>query len=234
MDVIYLAGGHGKRVGLGYPKQFARINGKSIFLYGIETLCEIQKIENIIIPSKDYLFMSEQLESLNLKNYKTLINCRAGRTRQESVFYGLKKVTSDFVLIHESVRPFASKKLIMSVIDAPGDCVVPIDQSIATVIDINGLSYDRNIIGAVQTPQKYRTESLKIVHETTKLKNSTDDYSLIYDYMNNNNNIKDKRVVFDDVLIFHGEHTNIKITYPVDLQIAKGIYNYLYLCESNE
>ena len=219
IDVIYLAGGTGKRAKLGYPKQFSRLKGKPLFIYGLETLRQIEEIEKIIIPSD--LDNSNVIRFLNEYNIENRYICEAGETRQQSVYNGLEHVKTKNLLICEAVRPFMSINLIKKVIEADGDCVIPIDLSSATVIDILGNSYDRNDFGTVQMPQKFDKNKLFKVHSFMKNKTSTDDMDLIYKY----NRLYDE-VLFNRRMIFHGERENIKITYPIDLKIAEAILDY--------
>jgi len=219
IDVIYLTGGKGKRAELGYPKQFARLKGKPIFIYGLETLRKIEDIGTIIIPSD--LDNSNVIRFLNEYNIENRYICEAGETRQQSVYNGLEHVKTKNLLICEAVRPFMSINLIKKVIEADGDCVVPIDLSSASVIDILGNSYDRNDFGCVQMPQKYDNQKLYKVHTNMISQNSTDDMDLIYKFQEISGEIPFKRKI-----IFHGERENIKITYPIDLKIAEAILNY--------
>jgi len=221
IDVIYLTGGKGKRAELGYPKQFARLKGKPLFIYGLETLRQIKEIEKIIIPSN---FNNENDQTLKLLSEYGINNwhiCKAGKTRQESVYNGLEHVKTKNVLICEAVRPFMSINLIKKVIEADGDCVIPIDLSSASVIDILGNSYDRNDFGCVQMPQKYDNQKLYKVHTGMISQNSTDDMDLIYKFQEISGEVPFKRKI-----IFHGERENIKITYPIDLKIAEAILSY--------
>ena len=223
IDVIYLTGGKGKRAELGYPKQFARLKGKPIFIYGLETLRKIEDIGTIIIPSD--LDNSNVIRFLNEYNIENRYICEAGETRQQSVFNGLKHVKTKNVLICEAVRPFMSINLIKKVIEADGDCVVPIDLSSASVIDILGHSYDRNSFGTVQMPQKYNSENLYEVHVCMYNESSTDDMDLIYKHSRLYDKVPLNRP-FKRKIIFHGERENIKITYPIDLKIAEAILDY--------
>lgn len=224
IDVIYLNGGSGKRAELGYPKQFARLKGKPIMIYGLENLMHVENISKIIIPCKEGKEEFVTRRNLHLYGIKNYISCNAGNNRQESVCNGLKHVETEQVLIMESVRPFTSINLIKKVIDIDGDCVSPIDQSIASVIDVNGISYERNDIGTVQMPQKFDTKKLQEVHENMKeeAEKSTDDMDLICkcDVIYN-------EFPFNRLVVFHGERENIKITYPIDLKIAEAILDFL-------
>jgi 2-C-methyl-D-erythritol 4-phosphate cytidylyltransferase len=227
IDVIYLNGGTGKRAELGYPKQFARLKGKPIMIYGLENLMHVENISKIIIPckeGKEEFITRKNLHLYGIRSIKNCITCNAGNTRQESVYNGLEHVETKQVLIMESVRPFTSINLIKKVIDIDGDCVSPMDQSIASVIDVNGVSYERNDIGTVQMPQKFDTKKLQQVHKDMKeeTEKSTDDMDLIFKY-----DVIYNEFPFNRLVVFHGERENIKITYPIDLKIAEAILDFL-------
>jgi 2-C-methyl-D-erythritol 4-phosphate cytidylyltransferase len=227
MDIIYLNGGEGKRIELGYPKQFARLNGIPILIYGLKTLNQLKEINKIYIPTaiNSWDITKSLLVKYHIQNWELV---EGGETRQESVFKALQKVKSEYVLICESVRPFMSKELIIKVINDSADCVAPIDRSIATVINTYGECYNRDTIGAVQMPQKYNTKKLLTAYNyLISIKNNelnySDDFELVKDYeieaLTNSYTCYEKF----SKSIFHGNLNNIKITYPIDITIAEAI-----------
>lgn len=226
IDVIYLAGGTGKRTKLGYPKQLARLKGKPIIIYGLETLRKIDEIGQIIISCD--IDNSQYLNILSNYNFKNIILSRAKETRQKSIYNELKNIKTEQVLICEAVRPFMNEKLVRKVINLSGDCIIPIDYSLATVADMLGNTYKRDNIGCVQMPQKYNTETLLKVHEFMDYRNETctDDYDLISKYRFYHEVKPFSEFPFNRRIIFHGERENIKITYPIDLKIAEAILDY--------
>lgn len=216
IDVIYLAGGSGVRADLGYPKQFARLGGKPILIFGIETLGRNKEIDKIIIPGNDIEQIEDMLECYCFD--KTTIIIEKGETRQKSVYNALKYIETEYVLIMEAVRPFISDKLLTKVIKVSGDIVVPRSIMYSTVVIDNGKIIDREICGEVQMPQKYKTSFLIDNHEKAiedKLFLFSDDLALIMYY----NNLCIPKII-------KGEQQNIKITTPLDLKIAEGIYEY--------
>lgn len=220
IDVVYLNGGTGQRAKLGYPKQYANLAGKPILIYGLEVLQRIGEIDKIIIPTEPKE-MGRVLKLCKDYNINKSIICDNGNTRQLSVKCGLKHVTTEFTLIAESVRPFMSEKLVKKVIETKYDMVIPIDKSIATVINFTGVTYEREIVGMVQMPQKFRSQLLIQIHAhmfEQGLVNFSDDAEMFYryKYFQNDFNVYSK--------IFHGEEGNIKITTPLDLKIAEAIY----------
>jgi 2-C-methyl-D-erythritol 4-phosphate cytidylyltransferase len=227
IDVIYLAGGKGIRVGLGYPKQFARIGGKPIIIYGLETLNKIDEIGNIIIPCEaDYVDTIDTYKDIyNITKNIELV--QPGRTRQESVYNGLQNINTEYVLICEAVRPFMSVDLVNKVINSNNDVVCPISSPVATVVMYdkyrNVYTLDRDNCGQVQMPQKFKTDILFECHKAAiESKNThTDDLALVLI-----NSIMTKYKSIEDINIIKGEEENIKITTPLDLHIAEAILKY--------
>lgn len=109
---IILAGGIGKRMQSSLPKQFIKIGEKPIIIYTIEQFEKNDLIDSIVITvNKDYRdFLLELLKEYDFKKIKAIVD--GGLTRQESIYKGLKALTSDYVIIHDSVRPFITQNLI--------------------------------------------------------------------------------------------------------------------------
>lgn len=221
IDVIYLAGGQGKRAKLGYPKQFARLGGKPIMIHGLEVLQQIEEINNIIlvypkdIPAEDVKIWP-YFDSKFLGRIKFI---PGGFTRQESVFNGLKLIRTSHVLIAEAVRPFINADFVRKIINHPMDFVVPVSPSLSSVLAFyvgTVYSIPRDQVGEVQMPQKFRTETLRHAHVRAYVNTYTDDASLLIEMT------KERPVVID------GIEQNIKITTPLDLIIAEAIYRNQY------
>jgi 2-C-methyl-D-erythritol 4-phosphate cytidylyltransferase len=214
IDVIYLAAGQGKRAGLGYPKQYARLGGKPIMVHGLEVLQQMPEIGRIIIVCQyDELnpkYVGDILPYVSPKKEPLLI--QGGDTRQQSVANALKHVTTEHVLITEAVRPFITAELIRTVINTDGDFVTPWISPLSTALTRDGEYIDRDSVGQVQMPQKYKTKLLRHAHQLTYLENTTDDAALVI------------QATELKPLLVPGIEENIKITTPLDLVIAEAIY----------
>jgi 2-C-methyl-D-erythritol 4-phosphate cytidylyltransferase len=212
IDVIYLNGGKGIRAGLGYPKQFTRLAGKPIMIYGLEVLDKIKEINQIIIPSSYIDTTIILLEQYQIKNFKIIEN---GENRQMSVYNALGHVNTKHVLIMESVRPFINIEFVENIINIDSDFVVPISRSLATVLTRDGKVIDRDQVGQVQMPQKYLKSLLIDCHNKAFNRNQleyTDDAALVISESDS------KPYVID------GLEQNIKITTPLDLRIMEGLF----------
>jgi len=142
-----------------------------------------------------------------------------GDTRQQSVFNGLKALPNDAnkVLIHDGARCLINPELIDL-------CAKQLDEYEAVIlatkvtdtikiVDNEGFireTPDRNYLWAAQTPQGFLVDSLKKAHKMAIDKNwkVTDDASL-FEMLN------------WKVKIIEGTYSNMKITSPIDLKIAK-------------
>ncbi|MDB2152994.1 2-C-methyl-D-erythritol 4-phosphate cytidylyltransferase [Clostridium butyricum] len=223
VSAIVLAGGRGKRMGSVQSKQYIDLNGKPILYYTLNHFINNKNIDKVIlvIPEDELEFCrNEVLDKYNLKIDSIAFG---GKERQDSVYNGLKKADgSDIVLIHDGARPFVSERIIEEGIKyagmygaaAPG--VMPKD----TIKVKNQESFsletpDRNNLVAVQTPQVFDYNIIFGCHKKVKEKHLdvTDDTMVV-------------EIFGNDVYLYEGEYTNIKITTPEDLILAQ------YLVES--
>ena len=193
IDVIYLAAGQGKRAGLGYPKQFARLGGKPILVHGLEVLQGMEEVGKIIVacpadaPIHSGGVAGVVASYISLPLGKILF-IPGGETRQESVKKALAYVETEYVLVAEAVRPFITAEFVKRVIETPGEFVVPRMLAISTVIESGYHQMDgekwtqvipRKDVGEVQTPQKYLTALLQAAHVETDMVNASDDAALV-------------------------------------------------------
>lgn len=119
---IILAGGVGSRMGVDRPKQYLVIDDKPIIVYCLEIFEKHNDIDNIVIVVsdewKDYVIENVKKYGIN----KVCGYAPAGRTRQHSIYNGLKCTETnapetDVVIIHDAARPLVSDKIIK-------DCII--------------------------------------------------------------------------------------------------------------
>lgn len=219
---LILASGTGERFGLNIPKQFFKLNGKTILEYSIEAFENHDKIDEIIlVTNPDFRDMAEEILAKN--NYTKLTKLlNGGKTRVESSFLGTKDIPDGVnVLIHDAVRPFVTKEIIDRNIEAleshnaVGTAITSVDTIIQLDDDgfINAIP-QRKYLRRVQTPQSFKSELIKKAHQFA-LKDSsasfTDDCGLILKYD------------LDKIFIVDGDENNIKITTQADLNVVKNI-----------
>lgn len=229
---VITAGGTGKRFGSHIPKQFFELLQEPIIVRTIRNYDDNENISSIIVTvHKEWVdFAKEIIRPFNFK--KEIHFVEGGKERTDSINNALNNeivVKSDAVLIHDAVRPFVSQKLINDVISNVFEfgAVIPALTPKETVKSIHNdfveKTLDRSSLVNVQTPQGFATESILKAYKQAEENSfvATDDAS-IAEYSN------------IPVKIINGEETNIKITTPYDLELAKAIYRILHQIEVKE
>ena len=219
---ILLTGGIGQRFGSPFPKQFHKMGGKPIYLHTLETFLDLKEFERIIlpVPPEHQKEISEEISFL-YPGENIQIIC-GGSTRQHSSYLALKACPSDtdYVVIHDAVRPFVSKKIIQENIaavqtyKAVDTCIASTDTIVHSKADLFIDSIpSRSEFLRGQTPQSFAFDLIVKAHEhalANGITNSSDDCSLV---LNLGHSVK----------IVQGDEHNIKITTDFDLFLAEQI-----------
>ena len=217
MKVIALivSGGEGKRFDKKLPKQFFKINKKSILEQSVKKFVDSNLFFKVVVVcNKNFINHSKKV----LNEYK-LSYVKGGNSRQESVYNGLRSIKKDSpnkVLIHDAVRPFFSINLLNEIIKKlkNHESVVPALKIYDSVRLFENEKYEnlnRENIKLIQTPQAFDFEKIYNAHKKLKNENSTDDSLLFY---KNGNKIK----------VITGEIMNIKVTEKKGFEDFKRIY----------
>ncbi|MFH1552855.1 MAG: 2-C-methyl-D-erythritol 4-phosphate cytidylyltransferase [Candidatus Omnitrophota bacterium] len=187
---IVLAGGTGVRMGKAVPKQFLEVAHKPIIVHTLEHFEKSDLISDIVVVC--HAEHIGDLESLvkksGIKKVCTIIP--GGKTRQESSFAGIKSCPPDteFVLIHDAVRPFVNDKIIKDVFNAAkkyGAAGPVIDVEDTIIEEKNGFIKsipDRRYLKRIQTPQGFCYETILKSHERgveNNFKDVSDDCGLV-------------------------------------------------------
>ena len=213
MDAILLAAGLSKRMG-DMDKQLVRLGGKPMFIFPLEKLLNHSAIERVIITCPQG--RCEEF-SVIAKDYQVdhCVFIEGGLTRQESVKLALTHIKTSRVLIHEAARPMLTSELISRVSNFENEVAVVANTKIPFTVYI-GSTYmeaelDRNTLRNIQLPQVFQTHILRSAHQKAESDNqsATEDSMLVF------------RMGYN-VKFVPGDVKNIKVTYPIDLLIAKA------------
>ncbi|MEJ7765267.1 MAG: 2-C-methyl-D-erythritol 4-phosphate cytidylyltransferase, partial [Acidimicrobiales bacterium] len=141
-----------------------------------------------------------------------------GATRSASVRAGLAQVPEgvDAVIVHDAARPLAHPGLFSAVLQALVDgadgavAAVPVADTLKRVGDDRVVveTVDRSGLWAVQTPQGFRLDVLRVAHAGEP--EATDDAGLV--------EANGGRVV-----VVPGDRRNLKVTDPADLDLLEGL-----------
>lgn len=137
-----------------------------------------------------------------------------GATRSASVRAGLVEVPVDaeVIVVHDAARPLAGIEVwerVLAAVAAGADAAVPCVPVTDTLRLVGGGTVDREGLLAVQTPQAFRAAALRAAHGGAP--EGTDDASLV-------------EAIGGRVVVVDGDPTNLKITRPVDLQVAEALW----------
>jgi len=214
-SVIILAAGSGVRTGLDINKVLIEIKGKKVLDYSLDFFKNNEECKEIVLVCSevDFNYIYSRY------NDKVNVIITGGSSRQESVYKGLNKATYEYVLVHDSARPYLNSDCISALVDnlletkATTLAVFSKD----TIVKINGnrlgKTLERNELLLIQTPQGFLKDLLLEAHE--KARNTgyigTDDTSLIAKFTN---------VTPAFVM---GDYRSIKLTTKDDIEILKVI-----------
>lgn len=145
VTALVLSGGKGTRMGMDIPKQYIKVNGRTVISYCLESFFTHERIDAVQIVADEAWqeMLSETAERLcqaagrgdpngNISEKDSTCRereCRfrgfsaPGQTRQHSILNGLSDIRkyamdTDYVLIHDAARPFLSHALITDCIEA--------------------------------------------------------------------------------------------------------------------
>jgi len=207
------AAGSGRRTGHDIPKQYRKINGKTVLRHTIEKFINIKGLKSVVVLINDAHrdLYNEAVQGLNN------VSCKTGsNTRKNSIMNGLSVFSessiNDFVLIHDAARPLVRQsdieKLLQSLHKTPAATLAtPVTDTLYRADD----PIDRDELMAIQTPQGFKICDIKQAHDKFKGDDSfTDDAGLM-------------RAAGHDVKIIEADRQNMKITTEEDFQLVKQI-----------
>jgi len=221
---IIPAAGSGARFSEEVPKQFLKIDDRTILELSIKPLLDFSECEGVclVVAPDDQYHKSLEL----VKNSKVFV-IEGGKTRIESVsraidFWKDSSISFKNILIHDSVRPCLRSSDVRMVLELMGEkehdgvvLGVPCTDTLKEVEKGTNevkKTKDRSSLWTAFTPQIFKKEVLVNAissHDVNKV-SFTDESCLIEA---NDGKIK----------MIQGSRDNIKITFPNDLILAKSI-----------
>ena len=219
---IIPAAGDSSRYSGEIPKQFLRVDGRTVLELSIRPLLDFSECLGVcvLVPPEDQFH-----KALEIKDNPKIFLAEGGTSRIDSVAKGVKfwqqsELSYDYILIHDAARPClrsSDVKQLLDSIDGEVDGVVlgiPCSDTIKKVSAEGSLilnTLDRNKLWRAFTPQIFRKEVLqKNALEENIEKEFTDEASLV-----EANGGKLKMV--------KGFEDNIKLTFPEDLGLIRSI-----------
>ena len=200
-------------------KQFMQLEGSPIFLHTVRKFLASPQVTEIVIALRleDMEWVSELAGAEGASKPVRLV--QGGDTRQESVENALVTLDSDtdWVVVHDAVRPFIDLETIARVIEQAGQTgaaivgIVPVDTVKQVRQNKIRATLPRERLVLAQTPQVFRYALLKEAFAKAREDgfNGTDESSLV------------ERLEQVEVSVVTGSDRNIKITKPSDMDLAQ-------------
>lgn len=219
---VILAGGSGNRFGSDTPKQFLCVAGKQVIEHSIDAFERNALIDEICIVTRaDFL---DEVKALVARNAYRKVSkvIHGGSERYTSSLAAIDAYPDDNVnlLFHDAVRPMVSDRAITRCVEAlehynAVTVAAPTTDTIVVVDEQGCISRipPRANLRNVQTPQGFKARVIRqAYHKALADPNfvTTDDCGTVRKYMPD-----------EPVYIVEGESTNIKLTYPHDLQLME-------------
>lgn len=232
---VILAGGSGTRMGLGRPKQFLMMAGRTILEHSVSAFVDNESIAHVIIVSN--VDFTADVEAIVATHHaagewaKVRGVVGGGRERSDSSVNALRYIKDELaaklgieaadedvnVLFHDAVRPLVDQRIIDDVCKAlvtseAVNVTLPVVDTIVRVeADRIAGIVDRSTLQRVQTPQGFRLGTIVEAYRRALADadfRATDDCGVVMRY-----------VPEVPVGVVRGSENNLKLTYRDDIPL---------------
>jgi len=211
---IVVAGGTGNRMQNTVAKQFLLIENRPVLMHTLEAFhkCVLNPDIILVMNIHQQAYWKELCDTYNFNIPHLLID--GGKERFDSVKNGLDRIKDDgIVAVHDAVRPLVSASLILHTFQMAAQngnaiaAIQPVDSVRRKTISNATEAINRDELFLIQTPQTFQISQLRKAYLQVFRNDFTDDASVV------------EKAGFTINLV-EGERSNIKITYPQDLELA--------------
>lgn len=211
---IIVAAGSGSRFGAALPKQYCLMNGRPVLMHTIENMRRaLPQSQIVLVLNRDFVdYWTELCVKYSFISPKIVVG---GDTRWQSVKNAIDEIPADaqVITVHDGARPIVSPAMVERLISALDDAVgaipvVSVTDSLRQIVESGSTPVDRSLYKAVQTPQAFHADKLIEAYSLPFDATFTDDASVL-------------AALGYDVALVEGDTYNIKITNPLDIEIAQ-------------
>ena len=219
---VLLAAGQSQRMRSGINKQYLGLGAKPVLYHSLSTLLSCREISEVVVviaAGEEGMCRQEVLEPNGFESRVRIVS--GGALRQDSVYRGLMAIPSgtELVVVHDGARPLVRIVDVLASLAAAREygaaaVGVPVKDTVK-VVDTKGMVVEtppREQLWSVQTPQSFIFELLMQAHRQALASGfiGTDDASLV-------------ERLGQPVKIVPGTYSNIKVTTPEDLVVAREL-----------
>jgi 2-C-methyl-D-erythritol 4-phosphate cytidylyltransferase len=222
LAVILPAAGRSTRFGGLTNKLYQKLNDRPVLAWTLEAFAKRDDVKQIVVASADPDGVLECAKFLNPSAAKKLQVCPGGTCRAGSVRNAAlaSRPDIDWLAVHDAARPLVSQDLIdrtfeIAQVHGAAAATLPVHLTIKQATGPLPAKVQRTLprheLWAMQTPQIMRRADLLEAFDKCPipLDQVTDDVQLL-------------ELVGKPVWLAEGEERNLKITTPMDMEIAEG------------
>lgn len=214
------AAGGGSRFGDGVPKQYHRLAGKPMLHHAVRSLLVVNEIDTVfvVLAAGDAMFRKQDWSEFGER--LAPLYC-GGASRRDSVLNGVIAAASavdagDWVLVHDAARPCLGRTELARLIaevredEVGGILAVPVADTLKRADDERRIAHTESREGMwqAQTPQMFR-------------------HAVLLSALRHSAGATDEAAAVEAMglkpLLVEGRSTNLKVTYPADLDLAELI-----------
>jgi 2-C-methyl-D-erythritol 4-phosphate cytidylyltransferase/2-C-methyl-D-erythritol 2,4-cyclodiphosphate synthase len=214
VTAIIAAGGAGRRLGAGIPKQLLEIDGRSLLERSVDAFLSHPRVSDVVVA------LPSELAAAPPAWLSRVRVVAGGPRRQDSVANAFDALAgpAEIVLVHDAARPFVSHDLISRAIDAAAEhgaaiAAMPVSDTVKRVSGADSgrivETVPRDQIYLAQTPQAFRRDVLRDAVDLGRSGVEATDEAALAERAGH------------AVRIVAGDASNVKITTPADLESAR-------------
>jgi 2-C-methyl-D-erythritol 4-phosphate cytidylyltransferase len=214
------AAGSGRRMASEVPKQYLEVAGATLLEHTVEALLACPDLRGVVVVLDP---TDRRADSVTSLSDPRVMRVAGGAERADSVLAGLEALAEyagedDWVLVHDAARPCLPVEVVKELIDvviASGEGAILAQRMTDTVKKVNRRGYikktvDRESLWRAQTPQMFRLEELRATLGAALAAGEP---------------MTDEAMAMEQagfpVRVIEGPASNIKVTVPADLKLAK-------------
>lgn len=232
VTAVIAAAGSGERLGAGGPKAFVPLAGRPLVEWSLAALRAAPSMATIVVACPPGEGGEPEPGPLAELGGEDLRLVAGGATRAQSVANALAAVETELVAIHDAARPLLTPALLEGVVaaleadpEAAGAiAAVPVTDTIKRALPSRGSlvthietkepreveeTVDRSLLWAAQTPQVFRVPALRAALDVApEVRDAATDEAMLVELAGGR------------VLVHPGSPRNLKVTTPLDLELA--------------
>jgi 2-C-methyl-D-erythritol 4-phosphate cytidylyltransferase/2-C-methyl-D-erythritol 2,4-cyclodiphosphate synthase len=204
----------------GQDKLSATIAGRPLLRWAVEAFAATPNVRAIVVVTSDRM-----IDALSASTWLTRLGVRlviGGDRRQDSVSAGVRATSADIVLVHDAARPLVSPGLIGRVIACVRErgAAIPVLPVVDALKRIDGDADGGLIAASIARSGLFRAQTPQGAHRDVLL-------AAIGRHAHRAEDIPDEAelLALDGVAVATvlGETTNLKVTIPEDLALARTL-----------